>query len=99
MPGRPLPVYSGVRMPPAVRTVLSSAASLFLFACELHEPLDSGDSPGAVAAVALSTYFPAPEASGGWRRTTDPAAIRKLGVDGASLTGLGQYLMSLPYEN
>jgi CubicO group peptidase (beta-lactamase class C family) len=84
---------------PVARPALSSAATLLLFACELHDPVDSGEGADPRAAVALSTYFPPPEAAGGWRATTDPANIRKLGMDGASLKQLGQYLMSLPYEN
>jgi CubicO group peptidase (beta-lactamase class C family) len=84
---------------PAARPALSSAATLLLFACDLHHPVDSSDGADQFAAVALSTYFPPPEAAGGWRTTTDPAHTRELGIDGDKLKGLGQYLMSLPYEN
>jgi hypothetical protein len=85
---------------PAGRPALSSPATLLLlFACELPDPLDPGDGPDPSAAAALSTYFPPPEAAGGWRTTTDPAHTRELGIDGDKLKGLGQYLMSLPYEN
>jgi hypothetical protein len=65
----------------------------------LHDRVDPGDGPDPFAAVALSTYFPPPEADGGWRKTTDPAPIRQLGINSDRLKTLGQYLMSLPYEN
>ena len=84
---------------PSVRPASPSAALLlFLFACESHDPLepDGGTPP---TAAALSTYFPPSESNGGWRKTTDRARIRDLGMDGDKLKNLGQYLMSLPYEN
>ncbi len=68
-------------------------------------PDESAVSTGVTAAPAspfaaeLSSYFPPSEASGGWRKTTDPAQISALGVDPATLTELGAYLTSLPYEN
>jgi CubicO group peptidase (beta-lactamase class C family) len=88
-------------MPPAPARwpPLSSAATLLVLACAPHDPLDPDVGSNPTAAVALSTYFPPPEASGGWRATTDPARIRQLGIDGGRLKSLGQYLMSLPYEN
>ncbi len=76
----------------------SAALLLFLFACESHDPLEPDDGPPPTAA-ALSTYFPPSEANGGWRKSTDRARIRDLGMDGDKLKNLGQYLMSLPYEN
>jgi CubicO group peptidase (beta-lactamase class C family) len=76
----------------------SAALLLFLFACEPHDPLEPDDGPPPTAA-ALSTYFPPSESNGGWRKTTDRARIRDLGMDGDKLKNLGQYLMSLPYEN
>ena len=84
--------------PPAGWPALSSAASLLLVACEPSrsvEPRASEASP----AHALSTYFPPSEASGGWRKRTTAAEIRQLGVDGARLAQLGQYLMSQPSES
>jgi CubicO group peptidase (beta-lactamase class C family) len=88
-------------MPPAhtARPALSSAASLLLLACELHRPTEPENSTVPSAAVTLSTYFPPPETAGGWRKTTDLARVRQLGLDPDRLKGLGQYLMSLPYEN
>jgi CubicO group peptidase (beta-lactamase class C family) len=76
----------------------SVALLLFLFACESHDPLEPDDGP-ALTAAALSTYFPPSESNGGWRKTTDRARIRDLGMDSDKLRNLGQYLMSLPYEN
>ena len=81
------------------RPALSSAATLLLLACEPHGPADPGSISEPSAAVGLSTYFPPPESNGGWRKTTDGARIRQIGVDPERLKALGQYLMSLPYEN
>ena len=50
-------------------------------------------------ASALATYFPPPEISGGWRKRTNLARIRELGIEPTRLNQLGQYLMSQPYEN
>lgn len=83
----------------AGRPALSSAATLLLLACESHQPTDTDADPAPSPAVALSTYFPPPESNGGWRATTDAARIRDLGMDRDRLRELGQYLMSLPYEN
>ena len=84
---------------PTARPAFSSAATLLLVGCDFHRPVDPDLRSDPSTAVALSTYFPPPEASGGWRTTTDAARIRGYGVDGGKLKGLGQYLMSLPYEN
>ena len=84
---------------PTVRLVLASTATLLLLSCDSLDPLDPTDSSTSSAAVALSTYFPPSEASGGWRATTDAAPIRALGMDRDKLKSLGQYLMSLPHEN
>ncbi len=84
---------------PTARPAFSSAATLLLVGCDFHRPVDPDLRSDPSAAVALSTYFPPPEANGGWRTTTDAARIRGYGVDGGKLKGLGQYLMSLPYEN
>jgi CubicO group peptidase (beta-lactamase class C family) len=54
--------------------------------------------PPKSAAAALSSYFPPSEAAGGWRKTTDTAQIRGLGLDPARLDQLGSYLMALPYQ-
>ncbi|MGI9041563.1 MAG: hypothetical protein ACR2HK_10800, partial [Gemmatimonadales bacterium] len=84
-------------MSPAARLALSSAATLLLLACDPHDPVDPDDGLDPSAAVALSTYFPPPEADGGWRTTADPARIRTLSMNSDRLKSLGQYLMSLPY--
>ena len=84
---------------PASRPALVSPAILLLFACEPQSTLHPHEAPDRSGAAALSTYFPPPESNGGWRKTTDPARIRQLGIDRDRLNGLGQYLMSLPYEN
>lgn len=60
-----------------------------------------GSDPDAVPsspAADPSTYFPPPEADGGWRRSTDAVRTAGLGIDSAALQGLGSYLMSLPHE-
>jgi CubicO group peptidase (beta-lactamase class C family) len=81
------------------RPAFSSAAAFLLVGCDFHRPVDPELRSHPSAPVALSSYFPPPEASGGWRTTTDAARIRGYGVDGGKLKALGQYLMSLPYEN
>ena len=78
---------------------LSSAATLFLLACEPSGSTDPDTDHSASPAVALSTYFPPPETSGGWRKTADAGRIGDLGVSRDGLASLGQYLMSLPYES
>ncbi|CAN5836673.1 hypothetical protein BH24GEM1_BH24GEM1_30130 [soil metagenome] len=84
---------------PVARLAIPSAAILlFVLACESNDPAAPDASPHPSAA-ALSTYFPPSEANGGWRTTTDRARIRDLGMDSDKLKNLGQYLMSLPYEN
>ena len=93
MPPVPVPV-------PAARPGLASAATLLLLACDPqspHDPDPVGNS--SRTAAALSTYFPPPETNGGWRKSTDAARIRDLGVDRDKLGALGKYLMSLPYQN
>lgn len=84
---------------PALRSTLSTAATFLLLGCEASDSTapDGADRPAA--AVALSTYFPPPEGSGGWRKATDAARIADLGVSRDRLGSLGQYLMSLPYES
>ena len=86
--------------PVSARPALASAATFLIFACDSQRTLDLSDD-GSVppAAVALSTYFPPPEASGGWRVTTDAGRARELGIDPVRLESLGDYLMSLPYQN
>jgi len=65
--------------------------------CSLSDPSDQ-TSQQAVAA-ALSTYFPPPEARGGWRKTKTAAEVAALGLDLAKLDALGAYTMSLPWQN
>ncbi|HUR95870.1 MAG TPA: serine hydrolase [Gemmatimonadales bacterium] len=86
-----------MRFIPAAPTPLAWVATCVLVGCESY----SGPEPRKVegAAIALSTYFPPSESNGGWRKTTDPARVRDLGLDAGKLNQLGQYLVSLPYEN
>ncbi len=51
------------------------------------------------AALPLASYFPPSEINGGWRKRTNLARIRELGIEPRRLSQLGQYLMSQPYEN
>ncbi|HEU5304926.1 MAG TPA: hypothetical protein VFU40_09815, partial [Gemmatimonadales bacterium] len=48
-------------------------------------------------AVTLSSYFPPPEASGGWRKTKDSTRIKSLGMRPDGLAAFGAYTMSLPW--
>ena len=82
--------------PQSARPALSSAATLLLFACEPFRPTEP---PLPSASATLSTYFPPSEASGGWRKATDAGRMSDLGMSRDQLNSLGQYLMSLPYEN
>ncbi len=41
-------------------------------------------------------YFPPSEKNGGWRKTSDAAFIRSLGVDPDKLAALGEFGLSLP---
>src|SRR5918992_1484495 len=84
---------------PAARPALSSAATLLLFACEFQRSNEPTDSADPTTAVALSTYFPSSDASGGWRKRTTAAQVRELGMDRVKLDQLGQYLLAQPYEN
>ena len=84
---------------PATRPAIASAASLLLFDCEPQNPLETSHASSRSAAVALSTYFPPAESNGGWRETTDADKIGDLGMDRDKLKALGQYLMSLPWQN
>ena len=45
-----------------------------------------------------STYFPPPEASGGWRKNTSAAKLESLGLGPAGMARFGAYTMSLPWE-
>lgn len=84
--------------PDASRPALFSAATFLLFACEPHRTVQPSELE-LTQPRALSTYFPPSEANGGWRKRTTSTQIRELGMDGAKLNDLGQYLMSQPYEN
>jgi hypothetical protein len=88
-------------MPPATRArpPLATAAVALLFACEPQDRLEPIADTPVPPAAALSTYFPPSESNGGWRKTSDPARVRELGMDATGLESLGRYLMSLPYEN
>ena len=84
---------------PTVRPAFSYAATVLLLGCEPSNPTEPEASHRPAAAVTLSTYFPPPEGSGGWRKATDAARIGDLGVNRDRLQSLGQYLMSLPFES
>ena len=86
-------------MPPAARPTLSSAATLLLFACDVPKPAEPDSEHLPSTASVLSTYFPPPESSGGWRTTSDAARTSAMGVNRDKLKQLGQYLMALPYES
>ena len=82
----------------ALRPALVFAVALPLGSCESHLTLESSRLQPS-SASALSSYFPPPEASGGWRKRTNPERIRELGIDPVLLNQLGAYLMSQPFEN
>lgn len=84
---------------PLARPAMSSAASLFLFACESPQPNDPEGSLHRTEAAASPTYFPPPESNGGWRTTSDRGRIDDLGLDRDKIESLGKYLMALPHEN
>lgn len=78
----------------------AAAALVLATACDPARPTapDDVDLGAPNAAVTLSGYFPPPETSGGWRKTTDPATVAGMGLDAGKLGDLGSYLMSLPYQ-
>jgi PKD repeat protein len=77
------------------------AALLLSVACDPGRPLSMSapTESSTPPTVTLSSYFPPPQAAGGWRKTDDLAHIQDLGLDAQKLDLLGTYLMSLPYEN
>jgi CubicO group peptidase (beta-lactamase class C family) len=83
------------------RTALVLGLSLVL-GCAPTDPMSPGEAPEAAPAadlsLALTSYFPPAEASGGWRKTTGATKIRSLGMDPAKIADLGSYAMSLPWE-
>jgi hypothetical protein len=95
-------VFKGTRCSFPQLLVLSSV--LTLAGCNetsimAPESPDSRPVPAPSFAYALSTYFPPSEAKGGWRKTTDPAKIKSLGMNATALNAFGAYNMALPYEN
>ena len=44
-------------------------------------------------------YFPPPDSAGGWRRNTDPAFVRSLGLDPDKLEEFGRFNLELPNSN
>ncbi len=84
---------------PAARPALASCATMLLLACEPQRPLEPTEGPNRHTAAAASSYYPPPESSGGWRATTSDARVEDLGIDPSRLDDLGDYLMSLPYQN
>ena len=49
----------------------------------------------AVAGHREAFYYPPPESQGGWRKTTDPAKIRSLGMDPAKVQEFLDYNVSI----
>jgi CubicO group peptidase (beta-lactamase class C family) len=45
------------------------------------------------------TYFPPPEAAGGWRKNTDPEFIRSVGLDPDKLKAFMSYCRSIKYKS
>lgn len=82
---------------------LAVAGLLLLNGCS--SPTDFNPAPpiaapfeGPSMSFALSGYFPASETNGGWRKATDAAQIRSLGIDPTKLATFGSYNMSLPWQ-
>ncbi len=84
----------------SVRLVRHSTVALLLTAAWSWTRLAGSDPDAAPSGPAAdpSTYFPPPEAAGGWRTSTDATHIASLGIDSAALHSLGSYLMALPHE-
>ena len=81
--------------------VLGGILLLLAAACDPSGSVAPGDLPERSApapAVTLSSYFPPAEAAGGWRKATDVAQIRGLGLEPTRLDQFGEYLMALPYQ-
>jgi PKD repeat protein/CubicO group peptidase (beta-lactamase class C family) len=84
------------------RFLLLGAGALLVVGCMSNELTSAErDSPPVPSrpsfSFSLSSYFPPPEVSGGWRVATGAAQARALGMDSVALAGLGAYTMSLPY--
>ncbi len=80
---------------------LGSATFITMAACDPNHsygPAEASLAPAGTTA-SLSSYFPPPETSGGWRKTTDASQIAGMGIDAAKLATLGSYLVALPSEN
>ena len=80
---------------------LGGILAVLAAACDPSGSVAPGDLPErnhTPPAVTLSSYFPPSEAAGGWRRATDAAQIRGLGLEPTRLDLLGEYLMALPYQ-
>jgi hypothetical protein len=81
-----------------VLPALSLLLNLACNAAAISSPQDAPTRPLDQPSFALSSYFPTSEASGGWRKTTDPTKIATLGMNAEGLEALGAYTMSLPWE-
>jgi CubicO group peptidase (beta-lactamase class C family) len=85
------------------RLVLGGTVLVLIAACDPGRSLSPEEVPQVQVApgpalATLSSYFPPSEAAGGWRKTTDPAQTRSLGLEPTRLDQLGSYLMALPYQ-
>jgi hypothetical protein len=72
----------------AMRPALVFAAALPLVSCDSVKPFGPSEMASSTAS-ALATYFPPPEISGGWRKRTNLARIRELGIEPTRLNQLG----------
>jgi hypothetical protein len=71
----------------AVRPALVGAATLLLVSCNSVMPFGPGELSHS-SASALATYFPPSEVNGGWRKRTNLARIRELGIEPTRLNQL-----------
>ena len=85
------------------RSVSGAVAILFLTAGCSDNPTEPHDGTGRPltppSSHALVSYFPPSERMGGWRKTTDRQALAGMGISATKLSELGEYTMSLPWEN
>ncbi len=99
-PEREDPTLTRLRPSPRVRPsalpALAALAALLAPACS-REPTGAPEAlvaPGPSLQANGSSYYPPPEAAGGWRKSTDPAFIRSLGVDPVKLNDFMNYCLS-----
>ena len=84
------------------RWELGGTFLVLIAACDPGRSLSPDEAPRLGAAplpvASLSSYFPPSEAAGGWRKATDVAQVRSMGLESTELDQLGAYLMALPYQ-